>query len=275
MGNVFRYGSGEFPARVLRSRTAGGFVCTETDYSPKQALGRHSHNTAGLVAAIRGGFTEKLGARQFVCEPLSVLYRAPGDVHSDHFGELGGKCLTIEIPEYRLVRMEGIVPGSTGLVSRTHPALGSAAIRLYREFRENDRVSSLALEGLILELIAGVSRTFARPARKKDGTTAERAREVIHDSWIEGLTLSGIAKKVGAHPNHLSRVFREEFGVTIGEYIRGLRLRKSAEELSGSDKPLSRIAADCGYSDQSHFTRTFKKATGETPLEYRRSSKSR
>lgn len=275
MGLIFSYSSGEFPAQVLRSRTAGGFVCTETDYLPKQAIGKHSHNTAGLVAALRGGFTERLGARQFVCEPLSVLYRAPGDVHTDDFGDTGGKCLTIEIPKDRFLQMEGIVPGSTRLVSKASPSIDFVALRLYREFREDDPESSLALEGLILELLAGVSRHFTRTPQKRDGRSAQCALELIRDRWIEGLTLSGIAEEVGVHPNHLARAFREEFGVTIGEYIRGLRLRRSAEELAGSDKPLSRIATECGFSDQSHFTRTFKKATGETPLEYRRSSRGR
>ncbi|MCO6512226.1 MAG: helix-turn-helix transcriptional regulator [Aridibacter famidurans] len=272
MSVVFRYSSGEFPARVLRSRTVGGFVCTETNYLPKQAIGNHSHNTAGLVAALKGSFTERLGTRQIVCEPLSLLYRSPGDVHSDLFGDSGGRCLTIEIPRVRIEEIINHVPDTTVLLNDAPTSLGPAALRLYREFRDEDRVSPLALEALILELIAGFSRRFLKKRTGKDERTAMRAREFIYDRWIDGLTLTGIAEEVGVHPSHLARVFREEFGVTIGKYIRTLRVRASAEQLSTTETPLARIAADCGFSDQSHFCREFKRATGLTPLEYRRSS---
>ncbi|QQS41025.1 MAG: AraC family transcriptional regulator [Acidobacteriota bacterium] len=275
MSFVLNYRSGEFPARVLRTRVAGGFVCTETDYLPGQSIGRHAHRTAGLVAALRGGFVERLGTRQFDCEPLGLLYRSPGEIHSDLFGDSGGKCLTIEIPGTRLEQIRDFVPATTTLVAEARSSLNSTALRLYKEFCEEDKVSALALEGLVLELIAGVSRRFSNKGSGRDGRTALRARELIHEKWIDGLTLSGIAEEVGVHPSHLARVFRKEFGLTIGEYVRALRLKASAEQLSDSDKPLSRIAAECGFSDQSHFCRTFKKATGLTPLEYRRSSKAR
>jgi AraC family transcriptional regulator len=58
--------------------------------------------------------------------------------------------------------------------------------------------------------------------------------------------------------------------MTIGEYVRALRLDWATGQLVDSRKPLAVIAMEAGYADQSHFTRSFRRHTGSTPAEYRR-----
>jgi AraC-like DNA-binding protein len=65
-------------------------------------------------------------------------------------------------------------------------------------------------------------------------------------------------------------VFRQHQGVTIGAYLRELRIEAARRQLSSSEQSLSEIAANAGFSDQSHFSRLFRAATGHTPAAYRR-----
>ena len=80
-----------------------------------------------------------------------------------------------------------------------------------------------------------------------------------------------IAGAVGVHPVHLPRSFRRRFGITMTSYRRDLRLEAAGYALLTTSHGVARIATEHGYSDQAHFTRAFKRATGMTPAAFRRS----
>ena len=94
-----------------------------------------------------------------------------------------------------------------------------------------------------------------------------RARRYIENRFREKLSLSVIAATAGVHPAHLARTFHEAFGITIGDYIRSLRIEAAIQELKCHKKPVVEIALDTGFYDQSHFHHVFKKYTGLTPVE--------
>jgi AraC family transcriptional regulator len=75
---------------------------------------------------------------------------------------------------------------------------------------------------------------------------------------------------VQVHPAHLSRAFRTHFKVSLGSYLRRLRLDWAREQLVHSAASLASVALAAGFADQSHFTRAFKRYTGLTPNTYRR-----
>jgi AraC family transcriptional regulator len=67
---------------------------------------------------------------------------------------------------------------------------------------------------------------------------------------------------------HLAATFRRHYGCSLGEYLRRRRVATARELLTNPDLPLTEIAFAAGFSDQSHLTRTFKRFTGMTPLQY-------
>ncbi|MDR1156806.1 MAG: response regulator [Oscillospiraceae bacterium] len=84
------------------------------------------------------------------------------------------------------------------------------------------------------------------------------------------LSLQAAAASQHVSPEHLSRVFRHETGVTFVDYVTQTRIRKAVELLLGSDLKIYSIAEQTGYSTQHYFSVAFKRALGVSPIEYRK-----
>jgi AraC family transcriptional regulator len=125
----------------------------------------------------------------------------------------------------------------------------------------------------MLEIIAEACRKRMKLSRARPPRWLEQTKEMLHESFLEPLTLSGIAETVGVHPVYLASVFRRYYRCSVGEYKRRLQVEFACGEIASTAAPLSQIALAAGYADQAHFSRTFKRFTGMTPTEYRASSR--
>lgn len=96
-------------------------------------------------------------------------------------------------------------------------------------------------------------------------------RERVQGQLDRPLRVSDLAKAAGVHRVHLGRVFRERFGESVGDYHRRLRIERAARELLDDSLSVSLVAQRCGFADQAHFTRVFKRLMGVTPLLFRTS----
>ncbi|WP_207429753.1 chromate resistance protein ChrB domain-containing protein [Pedobacter sp. SYSU D00535] len=108
---------------------------------------------------------------------------------------------------------------------------------------------------------------------KKVPSWALELKEIIQDQIDTNLTLSlkDISEELNVHPAYLSREFSKHFdNLSFGDYIRKLRIEKAIHLLESSQHSLSEIAYLTGFSDQSHFTRIFKKYTGQSPSFYKK-----
>jgi AraC family transcriptional regulator len=143
-------------------------------------------------------------------------------------------------------------------------------LKIYKEAYRSDQFTPLAIEGLVLEILAELSRSCIKGVGARLPRWLEQANSLIHDRFTESLTLQEIADSVKAHPVYLGAAFRKHYGCTIGEYIRQLRIEYACREITKPDVSLAHIALSAGFSDQSHFTRSFKLLTGMTPTQYRK-----
>jgi len=119
-------------------------------------------------------------------------------------------------------------------------------------------------------MLAEVSRCQVKVSNSQPPRWLGQALDLLREQYSEPLTVGHIATSVGVHPVYLARGFRRFCRCTIGEYIRQLRIEHACRELCSSDISLAAIASDAGFSDQSHFSRTFKRFMDMTPAQYRR-----
>ncbi len=99
---------------------------------------------------------------------------------------------------------------------------------------------------------------------------ASRIKFYIDAKYTEKLRIEEIAEYFGIHPNHLSRLFRENYDITPKLYLNRLKMEKAALLLRATDNPIVLIAESIGFEDQHAFSKLFKKHWGMSPLAYRK-----
>jgi AraC family transcriptional regulator len=259
----------KFHGNTLRSRVASGFTVKEIRHPAGVFIPKHSHENAHVGFILDGGFTETFTSKTLECRPLSVSYIAPDLPHTDDFRH-GVHCLVFEISSARLARMREVA----ALREPVFVSGGRAAwltLKMYREALRSDSTSSLAIEGLALEILAELSLANPTRAEPKSPRWLNQARELLQARLTETVTHDEVAESVGVHPVYLATLFRRHFRCTIGEYVRRLRIDFAAREIARSDRSLCEIALAAGFADQSHFSRVFRMQTGMTPGYFRAS----
>lgn len=119
--------------------------------------------------------------------------------------------------------------------------------------------------------LAGVMRSFENSDsfQQAYGGFKEVLAHVIR-AYREPLRVEELAKLVHLSLSQFERRFKAVFQMTPQQYIVRVRLNAAAHTLCQTDRPVGEIALDCGFYDQSHLTRNFRRVYGEPPLTYRR-----
>ena len=267
---VERLPQGHWYGRVIKSLEISGFILTETAHHAASRLPQHAHENSYFCFVLQGAYAEKSGKQEVLCKPSTLTFRGSGEVHEALVLDANVRVFQLEISPRWIERLreDSLTVSSTYQFSSG--ALPRLSARLNREFHKTDTAARLAVEGLALELLAEAAR------RPQTGTRATplwliQAREMIAEHFAGALTLPQIASQVGVHPVHLATTFRQKYGVTIGEFVRRLRVEHACRELLKRDLPLTAIALRAGFADQSHFSKVFKSYVGTTPARYRRS----
>jgi AraC family transcriptional regulator len=116
------------------------------------------------------------------------------------------------------------------------------------------------------ELISKQSSTSFGPKQ------LELVQEYYKANMSETLHLEKVCEQVSMSLFHFLREFKKYTSITPHQYLINLKIEQAKIELKNSDKTLMEMAYDLGFSDQSHFSRTFKRLAGMSPKEYRRMS---
>ena len=100
--------------------------------------------------------------------------------------------------------------------------------------------------------------------------TMKPATDYIQSHYTEDVTIEKLASMAGMPESSFRNRFTQTFGISPGRYITTIRLNAARKLLEATEKPLSEIAVETGFFDQSHLTKLFKRERGVTPGEYRR-----
>ena len=259
---------GQWYGKTLNKHCVEGLTLSETSYGSNLKLPRHSHERSYFCFVVKGTYTESYCKTEQTCKASTLIYHPADESHSNHF-HADSRCFNIQMDDMWMERMRqhSIMLNEPGYFQDGVPP--HLATRLYDEFCKSDTFSPLIVEGIVLELMGEVGRRSTVSRASIPPHWLVTVCDLLHERFAERLPLRQQADYVGVHPVHLAREFRRFYHCTPGEYIRRLRIEFAIEQLTNTDTPLSEIALEAGFFDQSHFSRTFKQVTRMTPREYR------
>lgn len=246
-----------------------GFDVALGTHAAESVLPRHTHDTPTICCVDRGRFVEYYNGKTIDCDERMVKITPAGDPHWNRFEAAETRGIRIDIdperfadqkPLYRLLDERRFFRAS---------ALNGWTRRIVEELTTPDDTAPIAVEALLLELLARLSRLSTEGATARPRWLLQ-ANDIVHEAFRSPLTLSGIATQVEVHPTTLARAYRRAYGCTIGERVRQLRIEYAAAQLAASSASLSEIALRAGFYDQSHFSNVFRRYRQLTPAEYRR-----
>ena len=137
---------------------------------------------------------------------------------------------------------------------------------------------ALFIQGKVMELIAihldqldatDRKRTATR-TKAAEGQIVSRAKAVLRDRMQSPPTVHRLARMVGTNETTLKRSFSAHCGATVYGYLTDLRMQRACELLQDDSLTMSRIGAELGYSERTHFSRAFSRYYGIPPSQYRR-----
>ena len=276
---------GEFYSPVQARVRTGDVVLSELRQPCSRAVPRHEHELAYVTVVLHGDYLE--GDRRLdEMRPFTAVFNPAGIAHSTIIGPKGASFFTIELHERNLRELGIRLPCRT-VFDRGAGAMLWPGLRLYSAFKTeaaDARPSGDdALEAHVLELLGAISALDSAGLTSRDfdpssGESREtfvprwfhRVKERLHENFREPLRMRDLARDAGVHPVHLARVFRKLENRTPGDYQQRLQVRAACELLRNPEWPLAVIAAECGFADQSHFTRVFRRMAGTTPARFRK-----
>ncbi|MBJ6764631.1 AraC family transcriptional regulator [Myxococcaceae bacterium JPH2] len=261
---------------LWRPEELGGLELLKATYIT-HTFAPHSHDGFAIGVIERGVEAFRCRGKMRYAPTGSIVLVNPGEIHTGQGAEEDGWSYRMLYPEPRL--LEDAARALTG-TARGVPFFESPVVddpevaALIRGLHASLEQPATALERqtrLFAALAALVARhTRPHPEQRPVGiehVAVRRARDYLEAYAEENVTLEQLAGHVGLSVFHLVRVFRRELGLPPHAYQIELRVRR-ARELLRQGKPPGEVAAQLGFSDQSHLTREFKRRVGLSPGRY-------
>lgn len=260
----------------------------------RKCAGNDKTSTVDMPASDRGfliGVSLKPGHRRRICsgrtwathdfDPGSVYIR---DFAEDYRAELHGgfDFLLVELSRAFITntcyeRFRSSTPGLSPVAGRKDPILGHLAQILALTLDSQNEASPLFVEQLgvtigthLLDQYGNAAPQSNQKNRRLSSLHEARAKDMLLAKAQGNISIEQIANACNLSRSYFIRAFRETTDRTPHQWLLEHRIDRARELLKRSDSPLSEIAIACGFSDQSHFTRTFSQIVGTPPGTWRR-----
>jgi len=125
------------------------------------------------------------------------------------------------------------------------------------------------IEDWIIKLLEKIIDCMKNNIKQSQSSTIKNAKKFIQKNYGERITLGTVSNYVGFSKTYFSRIFTEETGDNFINYLTNVRIERAKELLKNTDMKIYEICEKVGYPNIEHFSRTFKKIVGVSPLQYK------
>lgn len=239
---------------------AGSFAIDLLETRSEARVPFHVHPEVNVAVLLRGSVTDNTEKKTTHARPGVVIVARPETPHETLYHE--GGCVFLRLMlSVELERFFELEPEAHDGNARCHEIAHSIAANV-------DSADPLTLECAGLELIGAITNGPDWSPRSRP----RYLREIVADlraNRIRGPGISAIAKDAHVSPTRLARAFRRSYGISLARFLRVLQLQRASALLADPTIAISAVAAEAGFTDQSHMTRTFVSTYGMTPARLR------
>ncbi len=262
--------------RFWRVARYGNLECLSATFFT-QRFPRHTHETYVIGVLLAGCNTYILRGGTVNALAGDVAIIPPGEVHDGGAADVGF-IYRMTYPSVDLLRE--IAADVTGKPQIFAPSFDEPIYRdpdIFNLLRAaHERMESggdgVAADELLIAayglLVLRHAKLGAPPRVGQEQTILERVRGYMDAHFCYEVDLAQLSQIAGLSRFHLIRAFRANLGMTPHEWLLDRRIRHACGLLAKGE-PLAEVATDCGFFDQSHFTRAFKRRMGVTPGVFR------
>lgn len=259
---------------------------------PQTEFPLHSHGFDELVIILKGTAVHMIDDQEFPVKSGDVFVIARN--HAHQYQEMNGLALSNILFDTKALMMEQwdirALPGFHALFS-LEPAFRTQhnfQSRLQLSERQLNRVTKIIhdlthetetrnpgyrvmAKGFFMQLAVHLSRCYSDEPSDESIDLLRLGDAIVHieTHYAEKITLEELAKKSHLSKRHFLRIFHDCIGRAPIDHLMHIRIQKAMELLRHTDRTITDIAFDCGFSDGNYFTRCFRKKTGETPRQHR------
>jgi len=176
-----------------------------------------------------------------------------------------------------LISKEGLTSQELNFVKSSDNNIEDIYEKMFREYTLKETGYIEVLRAYVIELIVTIFRIYSKSTSIDEPLEAKR-REMIDkvinfmkNNYTKDLKLEDISTIAFLSPGYFSRLFKECTSMTISEYLQNLRIEEACSILKNTDLKVIDVAQEVGYKDLKFFNQLFKKITGKTPGQYRKS----
>ncbi len=253
--------SGNYCAEIDSSIPTQDVLVTLTTYEQTMQSRLHYHVNAHISLVLNGIMEVRrkgLFGNAMAIEHLSYMHA--GEPHQNRVLSKECKNINIEIEEHFFRKYDLATEDAAMLIHENSPDATILALRVYHEILAQDDCFADSIKMLLLDFLSKrKTGSGAIPGWLKD------VRDMLNDRWDETINLQDLSAAVNVHPVNISKYFMRISGMTLGKYRRCVKVKKAAEMMATNQYSLTEISYICGFSDQSHFIRSFKEFTGMKP----------
>jgi AraC-like DNA-binding protein len=245
-----------------------------------QTFSKHAHDRFAIGVIERGALGFQYRREKWVAPAGSVNLANPGEPHTGYAEDSAWIYRMLYLDTRLLQQATAEITGRTGdipffrhgVLHDTH--LARAVRHLHISLREAN-LPQLEQESLVLRVLKHLIVRYAvdRPIPHQpssDPDAVRRVREYIDSHYAENPSTQDLARIANFSPYHFIHLFHDVMGLPPHAYLTQVRVVR-AKDLLSQGWPISQVALETGFVDQSHLTRQFKRMMGVTPGQYRNS----
>lgn len=243
-----------------------GVILSEYDYSSPRT-DWHFHENPYFMYVLKGNLFDINKKNKQHCDAGSLIFHNWQEAHYNTKETHYARGFHIELPRSWFTKRKLNIDLWEGSSLIHNPKSHHYFAKLYFEFKFQDVYSKLSIELLLLQLCENIQAIEFSNQERPSWVTA--LQELLHTN-AENLSLKSLSDELGVHPVHISRAVPKYLASSLGDFIRQQKVKRALSYLLDPSYSLTDIANICGFSDQSHFTRTFKTYLGQTPSVFRK-----